>query len=439
MRFAPLLACLVAAPAAAQDNVLLILSDDMGVDMVGCYREGPDPAPTPAIDRLAESGVLFRNVWTSPACSPARAQIQTGRHGFRTGIGMVVSKNGWALDPAELTLPEAFDQAGTGHAHGFFGKWHLGNDSVGGDLAPNLAGYAHFAGTAGNLTKPQTFYDYELVENGVAGQEKTYATTATVDAFLEWQRQVGEPWFAVVAFHAPHEPWHRPPHHLHSQELPAGDPRENARVFYKAMIEAMDTEIARLLGSLEPEVLRDTNVVFLADNGTPQAVALSPFEPDHAKLTPYEGGSNVPMIVSGPAVERPGREVRALVAGSDLFATLLELGGVQVRQLSLPHEIDSTSVVPYLSNPTQLPLRQFAYTDLFQPNGHIPRSQDVRMIRDYRYKLIRKRTGNHDYELYDLAFDSFETTNLWGSRMTADQYRAFVTLNERLEALTQGE
>ena len=68
-------------------DIVLILADDFGVDMVRAYGEGAAPPCTPNIDAMAARGMLFRNAWSSPVCSPARAAILTGRYGFRTGIG----------------------------------------------------------------------------------------------------------------------------------------------------------------------------------------------------------------------------------------------------------------------------------------------------------------------------------------------------------------
>ena len=64
-------------------------------------------------------------------------------------------------------------------------------------------------------------------------------------------QQYQEPWVAIVAFHAPHDPVHAPPSHLHSFNLPNIEPRMRPRLFYRAMVEAMDTEIGRLLAERE--------------------------------------------------------------------------------------------------------------------------------------------------------------------------------------------
>jgi arylsulfatase A-like enzyme len=432
----PLLA-LCAAPAlvAAQGNTLVLLSDDLGVDIVTCYLEGPVVAPTPNIDALALDGVLFRNAWANPVCSPTRAHLQTGRYGFRTGVGRVIERNGWALSLAETTLPEALGL----YAHGpvadaYFGKWHLGNPSVGGTAAPNAAGWSHFAGTETNLYKPQTYYDWTHVENGLSTRTQDYATSRTVDDFLKWRETAPEPWVAIVAFHAPHDPFHAPPSHLHSFNLPNIDPRMRPRLFYRAMVEAMDTEIGRLLAGLGAQ-RANTNVIFMADNGTPREASVSPFVPAHAKLTPYEGGVNVPLIIAGPIVKKGGREVFSLVHSTDIFSTVLELAGVDQDTLHANESIDGLSLVPYLTNPKQESLRKYVFSELFRPNGNW-HSKEIRTLRNDRYKLIRfGLQAPYTLQLYDLGLDPFETNNLMGPAMSSSAQDALRRLRAELDRL----
>ena len=65
-----------------RENILILLIDDVGIDQIGLYGETATNPPTPNIDRLAARGVLFRNAWVYPWCSPTRAAILTGRYGF---------------------------------------------------------------------------------------------------------------------------------------------------------------------------------------------------------------------------------------------------------------------------------------------------------------------------------------------------------------------
>ena len=89
-----LTACGAAEPTG---NVLIVLVDDIGPELLAVYGEGDDPPPTPNIDRLAAEGVLFRNAWANPLCSPTRALIMTGRYAFRTGVGSVINPTTAAL------------------------------------------------------------------------------------------------------------------------------------------------------------------------------------------------------------------------------------------------------------------------------------------------------------------------------------------------------
>lgn len=426
--------------AAAQQNVLFVLIDDIGVDMLGCYAEGSNTATTPVMDNLAQGGVMFRNAYSTPCCSPTRATILTGRYGFRTGIGFVVSKNGYDLQENELVLPEVFSD--NGFANGGFGKWHLSNRvDASCQTHPNTSGFDHWVGTVQNLVQPQSFNWYVESHNGVLQHSDTYATTAAVNQFLAWESQQTGPWFAYVAFHAAHEPWHEPPAHLHTETLPDADPRFRPKPFYRATIEAMDTEIGRMLSSLDPATLANTNIVVLGDNGTPRQVVIDPFTPEHAKLTPYEGGINVPLIVSGPIVEQGGREVEALVNTTDMFTTSLELGGIDTTQ-ALPSNLvhDSVSIVPYLQDPATTPLRTYAYTELFKPNGFgNNKTLDRRIIRDDRYKVIRSGVdpANHTFEFFDLQQDPFELADLLDQPggLTAKQQQRFTTLKSKIERL----
>ena len=350
-------------------NVLVLVADDLGVDSLGLYGEGASPPRTPAIDALARSGVVFRNAWSAPICSPTRATIQTGRLGFRTGIGSHVGElaGAPALEPAEVTLPELVRAAPLPYASAAFGKWHLGNGDVGGALAANVAGYDHFAGSLGAIPD---YHDWVKIVDGVATTEPSYATSATVDDALAWIATAPEPWLCHVAFHAPHKPFHAPPQHLHGVPLAGLPPPDvEPRPYYEAMVEALDTEIARLLARLGPDVLARTTVILVGDNGTPAEVTLPPFDPAHAKETLFEGGINVPLIVAAPDLPVRGVESAALVHTVDLFATVAQLAGVELDDAFPGLVHDSVGLLPYLEDPRRPSLRRTVVAELFHPNG----------------------------------------------------------------------
>jgi arylsulfatase A-like enzyme len=358
---------------APAQNVLIVLADDLGVDWVGRYGS-PIAPPTPNLDRLAADGVTFWNAWSPPMCSPARACVQTGRYGFRNGVGSNVTPTG-ALALSELTLPEALDLAepgGGAACHALFGKWHLGSSAVGGLLSPNLAGWGRFAGSAthaGALAGGEDYFHWTKVTDGVAGLVDAYVTTVNVDDALAWIGARSEPWLCMVALVSVHTPVHAPPSELHAIDLSgAGPPKLDPLPYMQAMIQAMDTEIGRLLAAVDPAT---TTVIFAADNGTSEFLTLPPLDPLHAKNSLYQGGIRVPMIVRGPGVAVPGAICTAAVHLVDVFPTALELAGAAA---SLPPELvlDGISLVPYLADAGRPSLRATAFSEVFQPNGAHP-------------------------------------------------------------------
>ena len=415
------------AGRASAENVLVIVADDLGVDVLQCYGEGSTFPPTPTIDTFCENGILFRNAWSNPVCSTSRATIQTGRYSFRTGVGDFSQQA--PLSFSEFIIPEALDlNPELGYAHAAIGKWHLSNNENGGPDGPNLSGYSHFSGSLYSL------FDYSVwpkVENGEAFDTDVYPTTDNVNEAIEWINARGdEPWFLWLAFNAPHSPLHAPPDELHSYDL-SDDP--TTLELFQAMVEAVDTEVARLLGSMAPNVLEKTNIIFLGDNGTAGPPTQPPFDPDHGKATLYEGGINVPLIFSGPQVVAPGRESPALVNTTDLFATALELMGVDV-QASLPPSagLDSRSLVPILHDEPFEP-RAFVYAELFREAE--PSANHGQAIRNEAgYKLIRYILGPE--QMYDLNADPFEATDLLLAGLNPDQQAHYDELSFHLDTIT---
>ncbi|MEM7201313.1 MAG: sulfatase-like hydrolase/transferase [Planctomycetota bacterium] len=402
---------LLASPARAQPpNVLILVADDVGLDKVGVYG-GPAPPPTPNIDGLARRGVRFNNAWANPLCAPTRACIMTGRYSVRTGVGAAKLSQGGVLRYPETTIPELLDREGSGYTHAAIGKWHLSDKRNGGDLGPNLAGWSHYAGTL--LGVAPSYYVWQRTENGVTQTSYTYNTTQTVDDALTWIDTTSEPWVCYVAFQAAHHPLHQPPSHLHSYDL-SGEPPPIA--YYKAMVEAMDTEIGRLLAGLGAR-LADTNVLFMGDNGTSTGLAEPAVVTGRGKGSFYQAGVTVPLIVAGPDVVGADRQVDALVSAVDVFATVAEL--CRVDPATDYGVLDAISLVPYLRDPAQRALRTTIYAELFQ--GPPTTTAAVVAMRNDRYKLIRSIWSPALDEFYDLSLDPYELNNLLIGGLTPQQ------------------
>ena len=462
---------------AAAPNVLLIIGDDMGVETLASYGVGENPPTTAALDELAREGVRFTNVWSQPACSPTRATMITGRYGFRTGVGIAVAngppmaappdKPAWAsaerartagrprvatagleARPAlladEFTLPQALKQRNDlGYTAAAIGKWHLADERNGWIEHPNRVGFDHYSGLITGTTP--SYFTWNKVVNGEVGGTTGYAPADKADDAIRWIDEQGDnPWFLWFAFNLPHVPLHLPPaetwqsdySHIDPQSLPPEQFRgyHSERYPYSsAMIEAMDTQIGRLLASLDPEVRDNTYVIFVGDNGS--GVVSAPFRSGHSKGTIYEGGINVPMIVTGPGVARGGAS-EALVNTTDLFVTIMEMTGIDPGE-AIPDEVthDSISFFPALSDPDAPTGREWLYADYFV--GGLPGVADGDYaIRGDRYKLLRYRGTE---EFYDLEIDPYEHENLLTGTLSVEEEAAYRSLGEQLQELRGSE
>ena len=438
MRWLPLLlmcACAALAPARAllTQNVLLVIVDDLGADSLALLNDHPGArfAPTPTLDALAARGVVFRNAFAHPTCTPTRASILTGRHPFRTGMGTAISnaQSGPPLRAEELTLPEILTaNPALGVTHASVGKWHLAYDF---DSPNTVGGWSHYAGNI--LGAIPNYSNWGRTENGVTALTTDYATTRQINDGIAWLSGLppGQRWFLWVACNAPHSPFHKPPNALHDyDDLPAS-PATPARPYYEAMLQSLDTELGRLLAGVDTAT---TTVVVTGDNGTPGSVIQPPFDSTRAKGTPYQGGCRVPLLVAGPDVEVPGRSVTNLVHAVDLWATLLELLGADLAAVT-PRDraIDSRSLLPLLQNQPLVTAVPEILVEQFGDN--LSATQAARSAQDAQYKLIRFDAGPE--ELYHLALDPLENTNLLSRALTVDEQRAHDRLAARLEDWTE--
>lgn len=448
-------------------------------------------APTPSLDALASCGIRFTNFYVNPLCSTTRAALMTGRYAFRTGMVNLVSQTS-KVDNSEVFIPELLkngfsasspDECGASsqdYMCGAFGKWHLTYPN-GDGTHPIDNGFDVFAGPIGNNSNhfswtkiitsspcaPTTIlcpeapsgcmYDLTCVAPDWCIQTPAVtvfdATETRADA-VEWINSLpsSQRFFAYVSFNAPHSPYQVPPFELLSEETvdylecedPWGGPyspgeiaasanedqllREQ-RVFYRAMLEAVDTEIGNLIDGIDDEQMEKTVVIVVADNGTPRGISDNPPHLfNHGKSTMYQIGIRVPMIVAGPIVEEEdrGEVCSQLVGAVDLWRTIGDIAGASEEDYEnnvgpLPFN-DGVSFASLLVDPQGTPVREFAFSQTFNgnhaydptewgpyelgcPSQWFPPSQSPllwccdrvvfgehqRAITDGQYKLIRKQ------------------------------------------------
>ncbi len=356
-------------PNDGQSNILLIIADDLGVDNISLYNEQPDyMAATPSIDAIANNGVLFRNAWANPMCSPSRASIYTGLHAYNHGV----------LTPGNNTDEEfsAGILTQAGYSTALFGKWHLG----GGRHTAEQQGFEYFSGTKDNLT---SYFDWtkeirnsdgsiDTTQDYTGNTEQNYATTVTATDAIEWINNQTSPWFATVAFHAGHSPLHVPPN-VGDRRALSGTVGEDCATSgntnqqcFRAMVEVMDHYIGDILDQVDTS---NTVIIFVADNGPAAGTVYqqdgTPFIRTHSKGTVYEGGINVPLIIGGGEnITLNNGEENALIQVQDIFSTVLDIANT-----ASINNVDGQTLRPYLDGSQQSSDRTMLYSELFSDSG----------------------------------------------------------------------
>ena len=195
---------------SARPNIVLVLSDNLGIGEVGVYG-GARGVPTPTLDGLATQGVRFTNFNVEYSCIVSRIALLTGRYGLRTGDGLTGGMTLW-----EVTIAEALRSIG--YATGIYGKWHVGGDKWQGRREPTQQGFDEWYGIpeTSHVTQFTSFEGFDAARNEVpyiweakAGQlsrrVKPYdlETRRTIDreaaergiAFMERNVKEGKPFF----------------------------------------------------------------------------------------------------------------------------------------------------------------------------------------------------------------------------------------------------
>lgn len=440
---------LLSAAPEERPNVLFILSDDQQHDTI--HALGNPDIQTPHLDSLVQSGVAFTNAYimggSSPGvCSPSRACLLTGRT-----LWDIENQDIWGYEISEKfkTLPEVFRENGyitfaTGKNHpgknGQFHRAYTDGDRLlfSGTSNSKFRQFLHPFSPEGN------YNNKSRVQFKGTHSTKIYADACI--AFLKKQAERKEPFYAYVAFQAPHDPRESPEefrsrYKNEEMKLPANFmpehpfasgadrdwdekrvkwPRTEADIKkhiadYYALITTMDDQIGKIIAALkENGQFENTLIVFASDNG----LALG----RHGlvgKQNIYEHSVRVPLIIAGPGI--PKGELRdQLCTLPDLNPTLCELIG-----LPIPETVQHQSLMPVLRDPGA-PFRDhlyFAYMNW------------QRSVRNDRFKLIEYCVEDQRHtQLFDLNNDPHELNNLADDPAHQDQLQALRDLlkKERL-------
>lgn len=340
----------------APTSVLFFTCHDLGRHL-GCY--GQQTVNSPALDRLADSGVRFASAFcTAPQCSPSRASLHTGRYPHTTGVlGLAHAPYGWRLDPRERHTAQLLGAAG---------------------YSTTLVGMQHLIerGSA-----------YELGYDRVLPVAPAYAEAESTLAVLRELSARDRPFYLEVGFEEPHRPYDfggAEPDSSRGVSIPAYLPDAPATrgdlAAFQGSIRQMDDGVGRILHGLDELGLTDrTCVVFATDHG-----AAMP----RAKCTLYDPGIEIALLWRSPAgAVGGGRVVHDLVSNVDVTPTLLESLG-----LSLPPNLHGRSLWPMLSvGGAAAAAGRSGYaprTEVFAEKTFHTYYEPMRAIRTDRYKLI---------------------------------------------------
>lgn len=332
-------------------NFLIIVADDMGWSDIAPFGS---EIRTPTLQRLADEGLAMGQFYVAPTCAPTRAMLMTGLDHHRAGVGTQMKNQApnqlehehykGQLLPGVVTIPEGL--APLGYRSVMAGKWHLALDDA---QRPGNRGFDRsftlLEGGAGHFSALQPVNPGNTVtylEDGrpVELPEDFYSTTFYTSKLIEYIDAIGDeaPFFAYLAYTAPHDPlqvpdewydryegayddgptatrarrverlielgwlkqapdlWNPPefPSWLPLYKGPWAERSPASRAtdarpmeIYASMIELMDSEIGRLLSHLDASgKLDNTYVIFFSDNG---ANALTPlFYPNYTREHLFE-------------------------------------------------------------------------------------------------------------------------------------------------------
>jgi len=380
----------------SKPNIILVITDDQGLDASAQYDLSDDLPYTPVIDSLAANGITYENAWATPSCTTTRAALLTGKHGVNNGVPSTPG----ILAPEIGTIQQYLGQNAAEYETAVFGKWHVAGGSPDPDHPSDL-GVGHYAGNlTGNITD---YYDWTVTTNGVESRNDQYHTTALVDFASAWIAEQSTPWFTWIAFSAPHSPFHAPPEGFNRRGLSgtANDIDNNKREYFLAAIETLDTELGRLLDSLDSDVRDNTIVMVIGDNGTPRPVIdRSVFVGSHGKGSLFEGGIHVPLVISGAGVTRTNVREPGLVSIVDFFPTISELAGSEGGMMN-----DGYSLVPSFSGDNSI-ARELLYTEYLSDD---PLGSGW-TVRSATHKYIAYEDGSE--AVYDLVNDPDEASSL---------------------------
>lgn len=329
-------------------NILLILADDVGREVLGSY--GGTSYSTPHLDRLARTGLRFEHAYSMPVCHPSRICLMTGRYPFRLGHPV------WGTFPdqwEERTLPQVLKRAG--YATAIAGKWQLTllREDPEHPFRLGFDQYSLFGWHEGPRYYEPLIWENGRIRSDVRDQYGPDVYVRFLTEFMERHRT--GPFFAFYSMALCHDVTDDL-----DEPVPFG-PRGRYDS-YQEMVEAMDQRVGRLVGALDRLGLREKTLIFFTtDNGTPKRSIITARdgklvrEPVSSRMGERiipggkgdltDAGTRVPTIANWKGTLPQGESTDAMMDFSDLLPTLADLGGAEIPP---EQTLDGASLAPLL-------------------------------------------------------------------------------------------
>ena len=449
-------------------NIIFMMSDDHAAPAISAYNGFlADVFKTPNIDRLANEGMRFENMFcTNSICTPSRATILTGKYGHKNCVYNLNEK----LEDDQITFPKLLQKAG--YYTGIIGKWHLHTEPRGFDYWKVMIDQGRYHDPIYcEKGKGWSMDD----EDGTGTVYKGYVTDITTDFGIEFleNRPIEKPFCMLLHFKAPHDEWDFDEEYkdlFADQDLPEpetlfddyatrgsglidatqkigqnhtfyeeetghlnGDDRKRAQYQsyikrYLRCVASVDDNIGRLLAYLdEKELTQNTIIVYTADQGF--------YLGEHGmydKRFMYEESLRMPFVVRYPQGIKAGQVNSDIASNLDFAETFLDYAGVEI-----PADMQGRSLKPLFEGKTPADWRQSMYYRYWMHGAHfnIPghygiRTQGYKLIHfygmglGYSYSELYPK-GDWEYEgnkiaeiapyweMYDLKKDPLEINNIF--------------------------